>query len=111
MFIRDAGIDAEHLLIDPVVTIPLPLSLVPDDETEPLRWPGTVPTMLWHPLAWLPERLSQPLTVTIDDGEEVTETDQEWAVRVALELQTSSSAACSPRSSSRLVPTTSQTSR
>ncbi|MGN7187543.1 hypothetical protein [Microbacterium enclense] len=74
----------ERFFTDPIVTVPVPIT-VEDDETfrNPL-W--RVPSLLWHPLAWLPYDQATRAWVQVADGEWVQETEREWAVRLAWEL-------------------------
>jgi hypothetical protein len=92
-FMIDGGLDAEHVYSGAIVSVPLPRPILdagePDEsgETESvIVWPGTVPTMLWHPLAWLPEHIAFPMTLQADGEDEFEEDEDSWAMRVALEM-------------------------
>lgn len=88
-FVAVTGIADQNILVDPVLTVPLPM--YPQHFPEGLRrWEGTKPGLMWHPLMWLPERLQGRFSLSIvdEDGtsEEQPEPDDIWAIRVALEL-------------------------
>lgn len=95
-FLEASGLSADHLGVNPLVSFPLPL--VPAEWPQgSKRWPGTRPEIMWHPLMWLPRRLSHRYTITeVPTAENdpmglhaetyPVEDDHTWAVRVALEL-------------------------
>lgn len=80
----------DAVVSDPVVAIPLPVYEADWPERGLRRWPGTRPEAMWHPLMWLPRRLSgrYELAGTQNPPAEL-ESDQLWAVRVCLELTAS----------------------
>jgi len=82
----DTGIPAERLFSDPIVSIPLPIYEEADDRVV---FGSTRPEAFWHPLAWLPEAQAMPATWLDEDGEPESESDREWAMRLALELAAS----------------------
>lgn len=84
---RGDGVDgfaAADVWIDPALGHPLPRYAVGDDG-DLLPWAGIDPTLLWHPLLWLPKRVALPAKFTFDDGSVEVETLTEWSVRVMLE--------------------------
>ena len=85
------GLTDDETLISPLVSVPLPVY----PESWPAghrRWPSVNADAMWHPLMWLPERVAHRYVVETEDPDrpgtwiEHVETDDEWAVRVALEL-------------------------
>jgi hypothetical protein len=79
------GLQDDELLLSPLVASPLPLHWTVPAGCR--RWPGLRPAALWHPLLWLPARLRTPATVSdATTGLSRSETYDEWAVRVALEM-------------------------
>lgn len=69
---------------------PIPLPAYP--ETWPgnqRRWKGTRAEIMWHPLMWLPRRVAHRYMIDDPDGGPARlESDEEWSVRVGLELVT-----------------------
>lgn len=88
-FAAETGIDMRDLLTVPVVPHALPLYNYGAKDPSARRWPGTKPEAMWHPLMWLPPRLASRLTYLDLEGEQVVESDEVWAIRVAIELQAS----------------------
>ena len=82
------GIASEDLLVSGLVSVPLPV--YPAEFPAGLRrWEGTKASAMWHPFTWLPERVAHRYTIESDDGPDRLESDDEWAVRVALETTAS----------------------
>jgi hypothetical protein len=82
-FLTLSRLSADDVVITPLVTIPVPQL---SRSAGPRGWPEDInPAVMWHPLFWLPERVA--LRYRYDDNS--IETDQEWAVRVALETSVS----------------------
>ncbi|KYH44807.1 hypothetical protein AZH51_12335 [Branchiibius sp. NY16-3462-2] len=75
-FASAISVPAPSLMASPLIGLPLP----------PAGWSPRdfAPELIWHPMAWLPERLKRPLT----NGDDV-EPDNGWVLRVGLELQES----------------------
>lgn len=75
-FASGISVPAPSLMASPLIGLPLP----------PAGWSPRdfAPELLWHPMAWLPDRLKRPLT----NGPDV-EPDNGWVLRVGLELQES----------------------
>lgn len=81
-FVEQSGLDAGDVVSDPIVAVPLPVYY------QGGRFSGVTPDLMWLPLFWLPESIGLRFQVIEDEGQEPrAETDVEWAVRVALELQ------------------------
>lgn len=92
-FVLESGIAEKHVLLSNLCAIPLPqyeASWFNDRAPgQPRRWQGTRAEFMWHPLMWLPARLAGRYSITQDDGYTRTESDGEWAIRVALEMTAS----------------------
>jgi len=88
-FAEQSGIDTTQLVASHTVAVPLPIW----PEHWPLgtrRWKGTRPELMWHPLMWLPEHLAHRVQLPLGaSGRRHRESDDEWAVRVALEMTAS----------------------
>lgn len=84
-FIEWSGLTPEQLVISPLSALPLPAySAIPEGRR---RWPGVRPEAMWHPLMWLPARLTIPRIIQTE-GTNTTwlETPDEWTVRTLLEM-------------------------
>lgn len=84
-FIEWSGLTPEQLVISPLSALPLPAySAIPEGRR---RWPGVRPEAMWHPLMWLPARLTSPRIIQTE-GTNTTwrETPDEWTVRTLLEM-------------------------
>lgn len=102
------GVAPEDILVSRLVSIPLPDPDVDVEDTNSLP-PGPMarraalsaraakasggvpaetvnPESLWHPLLWLPPRLASRFCWDEPDGTTSVETEEGWALRVALEL-------------------------
>lgn len=79
-----AGLADEQVVASLLCGVPLPVA-EKDDLGLIARWPSESADILWLPVFWLPEALALRYTVQSEDGERV-ETDDEWAIRVAIEL-------------------------
>ena len=78
------GLADEQVVASLLCGVPLPVA-EKDDLGLMTRWPAASAELLWLPVFWLPEALALRYTVETEDGERV-ETDDEWAIRVAIEL-------------------------
>lgn len=78
-FAEASGLDDDQLFSDPVVATPLPLYR---ESAAPRRWSHLALEALWHPLFWLPDQLAHRRQLY-----GTAEPDEEWAVRVCLELE------------------------
>src|SRR5699024_694971 len=77
------GLDDERILTSPAVAFPLPRYL----DGAPLRGaPGMRPDALRYPFMWLPEPLRQRLDVDTGDETTTIESDDAWALRIALQI-------------------------
>lgn len=82
-FLDVTGLTAADVVATPLVLIPLPQV---NRAAGPRGWPATLnPAIAWHPLFWLPDRVAFRYRFDADE----IESDQEWAVRVALEVSVS----------------------
>lgn len=79
------GIPVDALMSSLLCSIPLPT--YPLDFTGRRRWAGVNASAMWHPLLWLPDRVAKRYQMSEDPGD--IESDDRWAVRVALELSAS----------------------
>lgn len=79
------GCRNDDAMVNPMAAVPLPVCS-PDWGPGHQRWPGTRAQAMWHPLLWLPPRLSGRYALTDEDGNPMIESDDLWAVRVGLEL-------------------------
>lgn len=88
-FFREASnLSNEFIVSSPLSAIQLPIQ-GRDDLGLVQRWPNTInPEIMWLPLFWLPERIGFRYVVTdpmVPEGERL-ETDDEWSIRVVMEL-------------------------
>lgn len=86
-FSRFTGLSKIDTLYSPLVAHPLPFY----PASWPVgrkRWAGVKSEAMWHPLFWLPDRLSERYRLSFRGGEVIRpENDDEWAVRVMLESE------------------------
>jgi len=81
-FINMLGMEPDQVVTDPIVTIPVPLY------RQGQKFPAVDPSLLWLPLLWLPERVALRFLVQREEGiDPRPESDAEWLMRIALELQ------------------------
>ena len=86
VFATDTGIDPAWIRPNPLCCVPLPT--YPDAwPAGRRRWPRLRPSMLWHPLLWMPDRLATRYTLVDESDICSTEPDDIWCLRVCLELQ------------------------
>lgn len=106
------GISPDHLMASRMTAVAIPENSGRPANRSRRRWEGTRPEMMWLPLLWLPHRLASRYRFQVVDGEvfaidpsspraenvltkpavgfEVyTETQDLWALRVALEIEAS----------------------
>ena len=95
-FAEATGVPASSLVTSRLCALALPIGQIRD-------WPGVRPDAAWLPLLWLPPHLAERKSYVVgDDGlahavtsagsgatEVMEESEEEWAVRVALELTAS----------------------
>lgn len=87
MWQRFTQLPAEAIVSNPVTATPL---IQYPAAGHPARvWQQVNPACLWHPLMWLPDRLSGRYQIQQTDGTTTPEDDDTWAVRVCLELSAS----------------------
>lgn len=82
------GLPGDFVHTSPLVAVPLPIRTTKSDERTGRNWPATVHAeIMWHPLMWLPDRVALRYRIASDEDPRgyTIETDEEWAVRVALE--------------------------
>lgn len=79
-----------------LVSMPIPLYLAlageqprPGQYDRRRAFPHVNAGILWHPLFWLPPRLACRYRFATPDGGVFIESDEEWAVRIALEVSQS----------------------
>jgi hypothetical protein len=88
-FAEQSGIDTTELVALHTVAVPLPIWPEPWPKGTP-RWKGTRAELMWHPLMWLPRHLASRTDLPFNgDRQPHHESDDEWAVRVALEMTVS----------------------
>lgn len=87
-FADASGLDVSDFVSHPVVTVPLPRA-IRDDHENLLRWTGLNPVFLACPLFWLPKHVALRYRIRYPDGSVQIETDAEWSLRVALEMNAS----------------------
>lgn len=84
---RFTRLPASTIVSNPVVATPL--IDYPAQDHPARAWQGVNPAALWHPLFWLPDRLSGRYQIQGSDGAVTMEGADTWAVRVCLELSMS----------------------
>jgi hypothetical protein len=68
-----------------VSTIPMPI-YTEKDKDDVRRFKNIVPNQLWHPLFWLPKKISEKYLLQFSKDEEYPELDEMWQLRVLFEL-------------------------
>jgi hypothetical protein len=88
-FAEQSGIDTTELVASHTVAVPLPIW--PESwPTGTRRWKETRAELMWHPLMWLPRHLAAPNDLPSNGHRQPHhESDDEWSVRVALEMTVS----------------------
>jgi hypothetical protein len=88
-FAEQSGIDTTELVASHTVAVPLPIW----PESWPActrRWTGARSELMWHPLMWLPRHLANRVELPVEGNRQRRqESDDEWAIRVALEMTAS----------------------
>jgi hypothetical protein len=88
-FAEQSGIDTTELVASHTVAVPLPI-WPKSWPTGTRRWKGTRAEMMWHPLMWLPRHLASRSELSPNGHRQPHhESDDEWSVRVALEMTAS----------------------
>ena len=88
-FAEQSGIDMTELVASHTVAVPLPIWAEPWP-TGTRRWKGTRTELMWHPLMWLPRHLASRTDLPSNGDRQLRqESDDEWSVRVALEMTVS----------------------
>lgn len=88
-FVQETGLNPDHVLGDPLCAMPIPVRGLKADGTLE-RLTGMNPSLLWHPLAWLPIESAFRFQIRVEGSDELElESDHDWALRIALELTTS----------------------
>ena len=83
-FVTETGVSPENLVADPVTSLPLPIHF------RGKSFEDVHPHALWNPLFWLPEDIALRFRIReTDTSEPRSETDAEWALRIAIEVGTS----------------------
>jgi len=108
--IEALGISPEHIVVSRMASIAIPENSGRPRDRSRRRFPGTRADIMWLPLMWLPPRLATKARFQLVDGdafaidpsfpgvtnvltkpakgfEVYTETDDLWALRLALELE------------------------
>lgn len=92
-FIEESGVAPRHVLSSILCAMPLPIYTdfgpLPDGRPR-RRWDGVRAEFMWHPLMWLPRRVSGRYTISDPaTGVASLEDDDLWAIRVAFEMTAS----------------------
>ena len=82
-WLRLSGLSDTEVLLTPLCSVPLP---VDQGIRGPRRWAGVNPSLMWHPLMWLPDGVQRPILHKDPDGSVWQESNSIWALRVILEL-------------------------
>jgi hypothetical protein len=83
-FASESGLDGKFIANSPLVAVPMPIA---SKGAGPRGWsPDANPALFWLPLFWLPSRVALRYRFDSASGDDDFETEQEWLVRVALEL-------------------------
>lgn len=89
-FLEDSGLPSNRIITSKMCSVPIPLYVDASSSATGRQFPASVnPQLLWHPLFWLPASLANHLSYRDANGDTQTETDDQWAARVALTLGTS----------------------
>lgn len=87
-WVRITGMDPARVVSGTLCSSPLPLYV--QDPEGPHQFSEVNPATLWHPLFWLPDRLSGPYTIEHPEGgQPIEEPFEAWSIRVALEMTAS----------------------
>jgi hypothetical protein len=83
-----SGMAETDIISNQLSAVPLPdYRKIRDTER---RWDGTNPEIMWHPLMWLPKRLSERRAIRNEETDRVlVEPEEVWTIRVCLELSAS----------------------
>ena len=83
-----SGVADTDIISNQLSAVPLPdYRTIPEGKR---RWDGVRPEIMWHPLMWLPERLTQRRKIVNEEtGRILVEPEEVWTIRVCLELSAS----------------------
>jgi hypothetical protein len=80
------GLNMDRIVLDGLTAVPLPLYMA--TPPGPRQFSEVSPGMMWHPLFWLPPRLSNRYAglPTGENGAPEIESNELWSIRIGLEL-------------------------
>lgn len=80
------GLDTSRIVADGLTAVPLPLYMA--TPPGPRQFSEVNPAIMWHPLLWLPPRLSNRYSglPTGENGAPEIESNELWSIRIGLEL-------------------------
>lgn len=92
-FVVDSNLSPSRVTVSRMCPVPIPRYVVGAKDDKRQFPVGTNPSLLWHPLFWLPETLRTRVRYeradsTPDNRMFHVETEDEWVARVALTLST-----------------------
>lgn len=83
-FLEESGLPPEDVVVNPVVSIPMPLTAQHNGERKRLTFR---PELAWFPMFWLPLSIGLRFSVQErENGPLRVESDAEWAVRVISQM-------------------------
>lgn len=82
-----SGMAADQVVESLMITMPFPRYRSRPEGSR--HFPTVAPSALWCPLFWLPPRLSQRYELPNEDGSTSIESDDLWAIRIALDMSMS----------------------
>lgn len=87
-FLAATGLSPSTGIVDSLL-VALPIPAYTAAAAGERMWGSVTPAALWHPLFWLPERLTTRYRTYDDNNQEVIESDDLWALRVMCEMTAS----------------------